>query len=142
MEWIDIMIKLLASLGGVAGIISLYQARPKKDALDIANIKTVIDEVQELYEKEHKDNQEIRASLRESAEREAQNVVTFHKEIESIQAGLTQTRNEVSRLKKSIYRAYRCKYPQTAKDCPVLDEYEKQESSPCITQCLPCDETA
>lgn len=42
MEWYEIVISAVATLGGVGGFISIYKAKPEKTSIEVQNMKEKI----------------------------------------------------------------------------------------------------
>ena len=44
MEWYEIIISAVATLGGVGGFISIYKAKPEKTSIEVQNMKEMLGE--------------------------------------------------------------------------------------------------
>ena len=104
MNWYEIVVMLLGGGGVVSGILALYNARSNKTTVDISNLRALIDE-------ERKERQALAREL-------ADYKVEARGEIGSLRHRLTQTT-------EAIYMAYRCRFPETMADCPVIRTFEK-----------------
>ena len=56
-QWVDLLVLILGAIGGTGGIISIYHAKSKKDAIDIQNFHALIEEERKernILAEEHK----------------------------------------------------------------------------------------
>ena len=51
MEWYEIVISAVATLGGVGGLISLYKAKPEKTSIEVQNMKEMLGEAHKMFDK-------------------------------------------------------------------------------------------
>ena len=103
MNWYEIVVMLLGGGGVGSGILALYNAKSNKTTVDISNLRALIEE-------ERKERQALAKEL-------AEYKVEARGEISSLRHRLTQTT-------EAIYMAYRCRFPDTMVDCPVIRAYE------------------
>lgn len=113
MEWYNILVIILGGFGGISGLISLYHAKSNKDTIDIKNLHNIIED--ERKEREALANEYYR--YRQFVD---QKVASVKKDFEELKA-------ENKRMIKSIYQAYRCKYPENIHDCPVVKTFEENK---------------
>lgn len=106
MEWYNILIAIVGCLGGVGGFISIYNAKSNKTTIDIANLSKIIEE-------ERTERQKVRSEYEEYKKTVDERIDKFKKEFEDM-----KTRN--GKFIMAFYRAYRCKYPRTIDECPVI----------------------
>mgnify|MGYP006974413427 CR=1 FL=1 len=50
MEWYEIVISAVATLGGVGGFISIYKAKPEKTSIEVQNMKEMLDASHRMYD--------------------------------------------------------------------------------------------
>ena len=124
MEWYDILISAVATLGGVSGFISVYKAKPEKTSIEVQNMQGMLDEAQEMYDDARKETKELREEFSKYKEENMQYVAEFKKRFAKIEDRLEKT-------ERAVYQAYRCPFPPKVADCPVLKEYEKGNCSEC-----------
>lgn len=125
MTWYEILIYVIAGLGGITGIsstiIALYKAKPEKATTEIENFKKLFDEAQEE-----------RKILKESHSKYVEDTDKKIKDLES-KMGEMDRRN--TRKLRAINSAYRCTLPAKMSDCPVLktldDQCEKSDDQNC-----------
>jgi uncharacterized membrane-anchored protein YhcB (DUF1043 family) len=118
MEWYNIIIGFLGG-GVVSGIISLYNAKPKKDSIEIANMKEMLDEAHKMFD----------ASQRELSNYKAETnkyIAEFKDRFAKLEKRLDKSESDVLDLKGVIYHGYKCKFPHEIKECPVVAEYESK----------------
>lgn len=120
MEWYNILSIVLGALGTFFGggwILNFYNAKPKKNSIEIDNMKKVIDELQDV--------------IKQMDERSS----NYRKETDST---ITSLKKEVSDLKvrvnikhDAIYAAYSCKLTDDKENgCIVLKTF-KQKCDDC-----------
>lgn len=113
MNWIEI----LGLIGGGAGIVALikagidiYNARPNRDKLELDVLNSVIERLdKELARKDT----EFTNYKRDVSDRVAE-----------VKEEVMAERRENANFRMAIYQAYRCKFPQTPSDCPVIAAFE------------------
>lgn len=110
MEWYNILVIILGGFGGISGLISLYHAKSNKDTIDIKNLHNIIEEERKEREILTKEYHQYRKFVEEK-------VNDVKRDFELLKA-------ENKRMIKSIYQAYRCKYPENMHDCPVVKTFE------------------
>lgn len=116
MNWTEI----LGLIGGGAGIVALikagidiYNARPNRDKLELDVLNSVIERLdKELARKDA----EFSSYKHDVSERVAE-----------VKAEVMRERRENANFRMAIYQAYRCKFPQTPSDCPVIAAFEAGE---------------
>lgn len=114
-QWVDLAVLILGAIGGTGGIISIYHAKSKKDAIDIQNFH-------ELIEEERKE----RALLSEEY-RQYKNEVNA--KVEQVKKDFEELRSENQRMLRAIYQAYRCRFPEDIDDCPVISMFNHNGST-------------
>ena len=113
MEWYNIVVLILGglgSIGGVAGGISIYNARSNKQTIDISNLTSIIEE-------ERKERTALRQEYDDYKESVDERIRMFKVEFDKMK------KNNLRYL-KAVYQAYRCKFPKNACDCPVIKAIE------------------
>lgn len=109
MEWYNIVALILAALGGVGGLISLYHAKSKKDTIDISNFHSLIEE-------ERTERKNLSKEYREYKE-------IVERKVDSVKKEFDELKQENQKMLRSIYQAYRCKLPEKLHDCPVIKAF-------------------
>lgn len=128
MEWYNIVTMLLGglgTLGGVGGVISIYQAKSNKQTIDVGNFQTMLNEAQEMYNDARTETKELRKEFSDYKAENARYITAFKERFSNIEKRLSNTEH-------AIAQGYRCPFPPNIKDCPVLQEYEKTHCSTCI----------
>lgn len=106
MEWYQIVITILAAVGGTSGLISIYTAKAKKSTIEIENFKKLFDEAQEERENIRKLHVDYTTETNEK--------------IKSLEHKIEQMDKRNTIKLRAINSAYRCTLPAEIKDCPVL----------------------
>ena len=120
MEWYNILMGILGLLGGGAGFISIYQAKSNKQTIDISNLSAIIEE-------ERKERISLREEYDKYKESVDDRIRMFKEEFEKM-------KQDNNRYMKAIYKAYRCKYPESVSECPVIKAIESHSN------CSSCDQ--
>lgn len=120
MDWINV----LSVLGGGAGIVALvkagidiFYAKPNRDKLEVDVLNAVIERLDK--ELERKDN-EMKKYKQDVNDRVAE-----------VKKEVMAERQENANFRMAIYQAYRCKFPQTPSDCPVIAAFESVKCEGC-----------
>lgn len=108
-QWVDLAVLILGAIGGTGGIISIYHAKSKKDAIDIQNFHA-------LLEEERKERNILAEEHKAYKEEVNTKVAQVKKDFEDL-------RNENQRMLRAIYQAYRCRFPEDIDDCPVISMF-------------------
>ena len=124
MEWYEILISAVATLGGVGGFVSIYKAKPEKTSLEVKNMKEMLDEAHNMYDDARAETKELREEFSKYKEENMMYVTEFKKRFAKIEDRLEKT-------ELAVYQGYRCPFPPKVADCPVLKEYEKGNCSEC-----------
>ena len=124
MEWYEILISAVATLGGVGGFISIYKAKPEKTSLEVKNMKEMLDEAHNMYDDARAETKELREEFSKYKEENMAYVAEFKKRFAKIEDRLEKT-------ELAVYQGYRCPFPPKVADCPVLKEYEKGNCEEC-----------
>ena len=124
MEWYEILISAVATLGGVGGFISIYKAKPEKTSLEVKNMKEMLDEAHNMYDDARAETKELREEFSKYKEENMAYVAEFKKRFAKIEDRLEKT-------ELAVYQGYRCPFPPKVADCPVLKEYEKGNCNEC-----------
>ena len=129
MEWYDILISAVATLGGVGGFVSVYKAKPEKTSIEVKNMQSMLDEAHEMYDDARKETKELRDEFSKYKEENMQYVAEFKARFAKIEDRLEKT-------ELAVYQGYRCPVPPKIDDCPVLKEYKKSNCDECLSSNL------
>ena len=122
MDWIAILGCILGSTAFttiINAIINKRERNAKTDGIDITNLSTMVNTLADRLTK-----------IEEKADADRAEAHRYVKELRDEILGL---RGKVNTLERSVTQAYRCKYPKTMSDCPVVREYESK-----FVECLAC----
>ena len=122
--WYEILTLVVAALGGTAGIIAIYKAKPEKTSLEVKNMKEMLDEAYNMYDDARAETKELREEFSKYKEENMAYVAEFKKRFAKIEDRLEKT-------ELAVYQGYRCPFPPKVADCPVLKEYEKGNCNEC-----------
>lgn len=112
MEWYEILIGAVGTIGGAGGFISLYTAKAKRTSVEIDNFKKMFDEGQEERENIRKQHQEYQEKT--------------DKKIDDLERKIEYMDKRNSIKMRAINSAYRCTLPEKTEDCPVLKTLNKE----------------
>lgn len=119
-----IILDAILAIGGVGGFISIYHAKSNKQTIDIGNFKTMLDEAQDMYVDARKETKELRTEFSEYKRENANYITEFKSRFQRVES-------RMDKAEKSIMQAYKCPFPKTASECPVLREYDRGECDGC-----------
>ena len=131
MEWYEIIISAVATLGGVGGFISIYKAKPEKTSIEVQNMKEMLGEAHKMFDKMKEEKEAEHEAFEEYKKNNMEYVAEFKERFQKVEDRLDKAEQFVFTLKSAIYRGYRCPYPPKVEDCPVLKEYEKGSCTEC-----------
>ena len=131
MEWYEIVISAVATLGGVGGFISIYKAKPEKTSIEVQNMKEMLGEAHKMFDKMKEEKEAEHEAFEEYKKNNMEYVAEFKERFQKVEERLDKAEQFVFTLKSAIYRGYRCPYPPRVEDCPVLKEYEKGSCTEC-----------
>jgi spermidine/putrescine-binding protein len=120
MEWYNIVSIIVGALGGVGGMVSIYQAKSKKDTIDISNFHCLIEE-------ERKEREILKEEYKEYK-------IAVNEKVESVKRSFEELKQENQKMVTAILQAYRCKLPERIKDCPVIRAFNEKN------ECIDCNE--
>ena len=130
MSWLEI----LGAIGGSAGVVALikigldvYNAKSNKTKVDVSNM-------QEMLEESHKMFNEAIKRYEAAEKRVEENRLQFKNYVDDLRAEVNLLKeadrdkdSRINNLEKVVNVAWRCKYPENVKDCPVVQEFEKRQ---------------
>lgn len=142
MEWYKILIEVVLGLGGLAGIGAFIKvflfAKQERKSKEIENEGKKVENQHNIMQ----DYQALLNWLQGHMKEYKHEVDTKVAEVKTEVAGM---RNEIVELKRVNSEAYRCTYPPTINDCPVIKAM--QASKKCeecrkkgADECLECKE--
>ncbi len=131
MEWYNIVLTVVGALGGTAGLISIYKARPEKTSIEVKNMKEMLDEAHKMFEKAKEEKEAEHKEFEAYKTTNMKYIAEFKQRFEKVERRLDKAEEAVFQLKGAIYRGYRCKFPENIEDCPVIKEYEKIHCDDC-----------
>ena len=131
MEWYNILAIVLGAFGGVGGFVALYKAKPEKTSIEVQNMTEMLDEAHKMFntmkeekEAEHKDFEEYKKN-------NMAYVAEFKERFQKVEDRLDKAEQFVFTLKSAIYRGYRCPYPPSVEDCPIIKAYKGEGCDEC-----------
>lgn len=127
MEWYNVVIGIIAAIGGVGGIIAIYKARPEKDGIVVKNMREMLDEAHRLYDEMKSERNEVRKEFDEYKDK-------TDRRFDNLETKLDKTEGTVTVLEGVINRGYGCRYPDNPSECPVIREYERINCKECPAQ--------
>lgn len=131
MEWYEILISAVATLGGVGGFVSIYKAKPEKTSIEVQNMKEMLNESHRMYDEMKAEKEEGQEEFKTFKETNNKYIAEFKERFAKLEKRLDAAEDAVFHLKGAIYQGYRCKFPAKIEDCPVIKEYEKSHCEEC-----------
>lgn len=111
MEWINIIMGFLGG-GVVSGVLNLYTARPKKNSIEIENLRSVIDELQDVIKQNAESSKEYRKTTSEE-------ISELKKEVKDLSL-------RVDIKHEAIYASSACTFIKSTDDCIVMKTFKKK----------------
>ena len=124
MNWYEILIAIVGAVGGSAGIVALLKfvtfAKPERKSKEIenkgseiGNKSAEIENLTKVIDALHKELDYIKADFKTYKEEVDKRVIFFKGQYEHLEVRLDI-------LHQALSEAYRCPFPQTLEDCPVM----------------------
>lgn len=115
MEWSEIVQNVLVPAGAFLGggwILNFYNAKPKKNSIEIENMRTVIDELQDVIKQNSESSKEYRKTTTE--------------EINALKKEVRELSLRVDIKHEAIYASSGCKFVKKAEDCIVMQTFKEK----------------
>lgn len=115
MEWSEIVQNVLVPVGAFLGggwILNFYNAKPKKNSIEIENMRTVIDELQDVIKQNTESSKEYRKTTTE--------------EINALKKEVRELSLRVDIKHEAIYASSGCKFVKKAEDCIVMQTFKEK----------------
>lgn len=115
MEWSEIVQNVLVPAGVFLGggwILNFYNAKPKKNSIEIENMRTVIDELQDVIKQNTESSKEYRKTTTE--------------EINALKKEVRELSLRVDIKHEAIYASSGCKFVKKAEDCIVMQTFKEK----------------
>ena len=123
MDWTQVIVAIIGTgilTTVVNAIISRKERASKNTGLELQNLKGLIDlltdKISELESKQKSDREES------------------HKYIGALREEILDLRRQRDADAKAMLQAYRCKYPEDIKDCPVIKAQAENTCSGCASK--------
>ena len=133
MEWYEIVISAVATLGGVGGFISIYKAKPERTSIEVKNMREMLDEAHKMFNTMKEEKEAEHEAFEAYKEKNMEYVAEFKERFAKLEDRLDRAERVVFKLKSAIYQGYRCPFPPMTKDCPVLQVFEGEGCDECMT---------
>ena len=108
MEWYEIIISAVATLGGVGGFISIYKAKPEKTSIEVQNMKEMLGEAHKMFDKMKEEKEAEHNEFEEYKKNNMTYIAEFKERFQKVEDRLDKAEQFVFTLKSVIYRGYRC----------------------------------
>lgn len=115
MEWSEIVQNVLVPVGAFLGggwILNFYNAKPKKNSIEIENMRTVIDELQDVIKQNTESSKEYRKTTTE--------------EINALKKEVRELSLRVDIKHEAIYASSGCKFVKKTEDCIVMQTFKEK----------------
>ena len=134
MEWYEIVISAVATLGGVGGFISIYKAKPEKTSIEVQNMKEMLGEAHKMFDKMKEEKEAEHNEFEEYKKNNMEYVAEFKERFQKVEDRLDKAEQFVFTLKSAIYRGYRGPYPPRVEDCPIIKAYKGEGCDECMEE--------
>ena len=132
MEWYNILTIVVGAFGGTAGLISLYKAKPEKTSIEVQNMKEMLGEAHKMFDKMKEEKEAEHEAFEEYKKNNMEYVAEFKERFQKVEKRLDNAEQFVFTLKSAIYRGYRCPFPPTVEDCPIIKAYKGEGCEDCM----------
>lgn len=115
MEWSEIVQNVLVPVGAFLGggwILNFYNAKPKKNSIEIENMHIVIDELQDVIKQNSESSKEYRKTTTE--------------EINALKKEVRELSLRVDIKHEAIYASSGCKFVKKVEDCIVMQTFKEK----------------
>ena len=115
MEWSEIVQNVLVPVGAFLSggwILNFYNAKPKKNSIEIENLKAVINELQDVIKQNFESNNEYRRTTTE--------------EINNLKKEVKELSLRVDIKHEAIYASSGCKFVKKTEDCIVMQTFKEK----------------
>lgn len=133
MEWYNILTIVVGAFGGTAGLISLYKAKPEKTSIEVQNMKEMLGEAHKMFDKMKEEKEAEHEAFEEYKKNNMEYVAEFKERFQKVEKRLDNAEQFVFTLKSAIYRGYRCPFPPTVEDCPIIKAYKGEGCEECMS---------
>ena len=131
MEWYNILTLILGGIGGTAGLVGLYKAKSEKTGIDIDNMQQMLNESHKMYDDARAETRELREEFSAYKKETMEYIGEF-------KARFTHVEDRLEKTELAVFQGYRCPFPPTQEDCPVLQEFNKNKKR--RNKCKECAE--
>lgn len=114
MEWTQTLEVVAAAMGGglLTFVLGLYNARPKKNSIEIENMKMVVDELQDVISKMAESSKSYRTDT--------------DKVIKMMKEEIKDLSQRLDIKHEAIYSSLRCDKIKDPKECIVMQTFQKR----------------
>lgn len=131
MEWYNILAIVLGAFGGIGGFVALYKAKPEKTSIEVQNMKEMLGEAHKMFDKMKEEKEAEHEKFEEYKKNNMEYVAEFKERFKKVEDRLDKAEQFVFTLKSAIYRGYRCPYPPSVEDCPIIKAYKDEGCRDC-----------
>jgi site-specific DNA-adenine methylase len=131
MEWYNILAIVVGAFGGTAGLISLYKAKPERTSIEVKNMTEMLDEAHKMFNTMKEEKEAEHKEFEEYKKNNMAYVAEFKERFQKVEDRLDKAEQFVFTLKSAIYRGYRCPYPPSVEDCPIIKAYKGEGCEDC-----------
>ena len=130
MSWLEV----LGAVGGSAGVVALikigldvYNAKSNKTKVDVSNMQEMLEESHKMFNEAIKRYEAAEKRVEENRLQFKNYVDDLRSEVNLLKEADRDKESRINNLEKVVNVAWRCKYPENVKDCPVVQEFEKRQ---------------
>lgn len=124
MVWYEVVVLIASTFGGVSGGVALYKARAEKTGLDVSNFNAMLKSLMGRCDA-------LEKQITLDREQSHKYVMELRTNQETQDSVISDLKNSVHALERTVTMAYRCKFPENIQDCPVVHAYEEKLCNSC-----------
>lgn len=131
MEWYNILTLVIGAFGGTAGLIAIYKAKPEKTSIEVQNMKEMLGEAHKMFNAMKEEKNAEHKEFEEYKKTNMTYISEFKERFKQVEDRLDKAEQFVFTLKSVIYRGYRCPFPPSVDDCPIIKAYKGEGCEEC-----------
>lgn len=106
--------------------INIYNARSNKTKIDVGSMQEMLSESHKMFNEAIKRYEAAEKRIEENRLQFKEYVDDLRGEVNTLKEADKDKESRINHLEKVVNVAWRCKYPQSVKDCPVVQEFERR----------------
>lgn len=107
--------------------LDVYNAKSNKTKVDVSNMQEMLEESHKMFNEAIKRYEAAEKRVEENRLQFKNYVDDLRSEVNLLKEADRDKESRINNLEKVVNVAWRCKYPENVKDCPVVQEFEKRQ---------------